>query len=100
MNAYTVLTEAEISGFIANNPDWWYEAGELKANFKLRDFVAAIGVVNEVAQEAERINHHPSWSNVYNKLSFSFCTHDAGNKITDLDTKMAEFISTSVHKHS
>jgi len=49
--------------------------------------------INLVADEARRMNHHPTWTNSYNKVSISFFHHDAGNKITDLDIQMAKKIA-------
>ena len=92
------MGESEIRDFVSEYPDWRFFDGELKALFKLKDFAEAMKVINSVAEQAERLNHHPTWTNSYNKLSFSMCTHDAGDKITSLDTEMAKFISNEVAK--
>jgi 4a-hydroxytetrahydrobiopterin dehydratase len=64
----------------------------LVKEFKFKDFVNAWGFMNKVALLAEKMDHHPDWSNVYNKVSIRLTTHDAGNKITGEDRKLAEEI--------
>ncbi|MGV3684109.1 MAG: 4a-hydroxytetrahydrobiopterin dehydratase [Daejeonella sp.] len=60
--------------------------------FKFKDFVSAWGFMSKVALLAEKMDHHPDWSNSYNKVNISLSTHSAGNKITDKDRKLAEQI--------
>jgi 4a-hydroxytetrahydrobiopterin dehydratase len=77
--------------------DWkeevsWEGKSALVKEFKFKDFVSAWGFMNKVALLAEKMDHHPDWSNVYNKVSIRLTTHDAGNKITDKDRKLAEEI--------
>lgn len=74
-------------------PDWRVETGELHGDFTFKNFTQAFAFITQIALEAEKMDHHPTWTNAYNRVSFSFCTHDAGNQITDLDTKMAGIIS-------
>ena len=64
----------------------------LQKEFEFGDFSAAFGFMSRVAIEAEKMNHHPYWINVYNKVEFRLSTHDAGNKITDKDRELAERI--------
>ena len=99
MNKFTISTEVEITTFIESHSDWSIKDGKLTAIFTFKTFIDAIAVVNEVAAESERVNHHPEWCNTYNKLSFNFCTHDAGNKITNIDIEMAKFISNAAKKY-
>jgi 4a-hydroxytetrahydrobiopterin dehydratase len=87
------LLDTEIFSFVDSNSDWKYEEGKLQANFQLPDFIVAMSAVSEVAEAAERMNHHPKWSNEYNKLSFSLCTHEAENSVTSLDVDLAKEIS-------
>ena len=56
-----------------------------------KDFNAAFGFMTRVALMADKMDHHPEWSNVYNRVSIVLTTHDAGG-VTDLDIKMARFI--------
>lgn len=64
----------------------------LVKEFEFKDFVSAWAFMSKVALLAEKSDHHPDWSNVYNKVSIRLCTHDAGNKITAKDRKLAEEI--------
>jgi len=64
----------------------------LVKEFKFRNFVEAWGFMNKVALIAEKMDHHPDWTNVYNQVSIRLSTHDAGNKVTDRDRKLASEI--------
>ncbi|SKB74117.1 4a-hydroxytetrahydrobiopterin dehydratase [Daejeonella lutea] len=68
------------------------KAETLSKDFKFKDFIAAWAFMNKVALLAEEMDHHPDWSNSYNKVSISLSTHSAGDKITDKDRKLAEQI--------
>lgn len=68
---------------------WTEEDNKLKRTFQFKNFVEAFGFMSKVAIVAEKLNHHPNWSNVYNTVSFELCTHDAGNTVTDRDKKLA-----------
>ncbi len=65
---------------------------KLIADFKLKDFTQAWAFMSEIAIHAEKQNHHPNWSNVYNNVTIELTTHDAGNTVTDKDRKLAEKI--------
>lgn len=71
---------------------WQEENNQLKRSFKFNNFIEAFGFMTKVAIIAEKMNHHPNWSNVYNKVEISLCTHDAGDVVTDKDRKLAESI--------
>jgi 4a-hydroxytetrahydrobiopterin dehydratase len=71
---------------------WKEENNTLTKTFTFKDFVSAFGFMTSVAIVAEKMNHHPNWSNVYNKVNFSLKTHDAGDIVTDKDHKLAEAI--------
>ena len=64
----------------------------LVTELKFKNFVDAFAFMGDVAALAEAQNHHPEWSNVYNRLTIRLTTHDAGNRITDKDRKLAEAI--------
>ena len=57
--------------------------------FEFKDFTQAFGFMTRAAQVAEKMNHHPEWFNVYNKVEVTLSTHDAGG-VTELDVKLAE----------
>ena len=93
MPHYRILSDAEIRSGLAELPDWSLHAPNIEAKFELKTFRDAIAFIVEIAIEAEVMNHHPEFHNSYNVVSFSFCTHDAGMKITDLDIETAKRIS-------
>ncbi len=71
---------------------WKEEDNKLKKTFEFKDFVEAFGFMSQVAIIAEKMNHHPNWSNVYNTVSFELNTHDAGDVVTEKDHKLANEI--------
>ena len=71
---------------------WKEENNHLKKTFKFGDFNEAFGFMTRVALVAEKLNHHPTWTNTWNTVSFELSTHDAGDIITDLDRKLADAI--------
>ena len=71
----------------------WKEVdNKLTRTFKFADFNEAFGFMTRVALIAEKMDHHPTWTNTWNTVSFELSTHDAGNKVTDRDRKLAEAI--------
>lgn len=64
----------------------------LQAQFQFDDFVTAFAFMTKVAIHAEKLNHHPNWSNVWNTVDISLSTHDAGNIVTAKDYELAEVI--------
>ena len=71
---------------------WKEENDKLKKDFSFKNFTEAFGFMTKVALEAEKMDHHPNWSNVYNKVSIELSTHSAGNKVTEKDRKLAGII--------
>ncbi|HKK37885.1 MAG TPA: 4a-hydroxytetrahydrobiopterin dehydratase [Cryomorphaceae bacterium] len=76
--------------------NWKEENDKLTRKFEFKDFSEAFAFMTRVAIEAERLGHHPEWSNVYNTVEINLSTHDAGNKVTDKDRKLAERIDRLV----
>lgn len=75
----------------------WNEIdGRLDREFVFSDFTEAFAFMTRVAFIAERLEHHPDWSNVYNRVSITLTTHDAGNVVTDNDRAMAAAIDELV----
>jgi 4a-hydroxytetrahydrobiopterin dehydratase len=68
---------------------WIEENNQLKRNFLFKDFKAAFAFMTKVAAIAEEMNHHPTWTNEYNKVDIRLSTHNAGNTVTDKDRKLA-----------
>jgi 4a-hydroxytetrahydrobiopterin dehydratase len=71
---------------------WKEENNALTRTFQFKDFSEAFAFMTRVAMVAEKMNHHPTWTNTWNTVSFQLSTHDAGNKVTDLDRKLAKAI--------
>lgn len=71
---------------------WKEENNCLKKTFTFKDFSEAFGFMTRVALLAEKMDHHPWWSNVYNSVTIELTTHDAGNKVTDKDRQLAAAI--------
>jgi 4a-hydroxytetrahydrobiopterin dehydratase len=75
----------------------WTEAdNKLTQHFEFKDFSEAWAFMSRVALLAEKQNHHPDWTNVYNRVSIHLSTHDAGNVVTEKDRKLAKAIDTLV----
>ncbi len=71
---------------------WKEVENRLTKTFKFKDFSEAFGFMTRVALVAEAMNHHPTWTNTWNTVSFELSTHDAGDKVTDRDRKLADAI--------
>jgi len=72
--------------------NWQEKDNALYRKYEFRDFREAFVFMSRVAELAESQNHHPKWTNVYNTVEIWLNTHDAGDKITDKDHKLAEDI--------
>lgn len=71
---------------------WKEENNYLQRTFKFKDFLEAFAFMTKVALIAEKLNHHPRWSNVYNEVEIKLNTHDAGDIVTDKDRQLADEI--------
>lgn len=71
---------------------WKEENNKLLKTFKFSDFTEAFAFMTRVALLAEKMNHHPNWSNSYNKVFIELSTHDAGDIVTEKDRKLAQAI--------
>ena len=71
---------------------WKEEKNSLYRKFEFKDFSQAFAFMTRVALEAEKMNHHPTWSNVWNRVEIWLNTHDAGDTVTDRDRKLAQKI--------
>jgi 4a-hydroxytetrahydrobiopterin dehydratase len=93
MDRINRLTEADLHGWLASRPQWQIDADGLGIRRRLMfaDFNAAFGFMTRVALAAERADHHPEWSNVYNRVDIRLSTHDAGG-LTMRDLALATVI--------
>ena len=88
MTRPTRLSEAEISAALAGLTGWEIREGKLHREFRFANFVRAFGFMSSVALVAEAMNHHPEWSNVYDRVMVDLTTHDAQG-LTALDIALA-----------
>lgn len=86
------LTTEQIEKELSNLDGWTFEDDKIKKDFTFSDFKEAITFMVKVGFEAEALVHHPDWSNVYNSVSIRLSTHDAGDKVTEKDFKLAKAI--------
>jgi 4a-hydroxytetrahydrobiopterin dehydratase len=80
--------------------NWREEKNALQATFKFKDFAAAFAFMTEVALHAEKIDHHPTWTNVWNRVDILLTTHDAGNMVTDKDLVLAKRINEIYRRYA
>ena len=83
-----LLTEAEIGEMMATVPAWSRDGGAIRREYRFKGFGAAFGFMARAAIAAERMNHHPEWSNTYNRVEVRLTTHDKGG-LTTLDFDLA-----------
>ncbi len=82
------LTEQEIEAAVRDLDGWSVRDGKLHKEYEFASFNEAFGFMARASMEIERMNHHPEWANVYNRLTVELMTHDAGG-ITANDTELA-----------
>lgn len=87
------LNEAERAEALDGLPDWDYEDGRdaITRTVQFADFIEAFGFMTQVALIAERMNHHPEWTNVWNRVDILLTTHDAGG-LSARDVELAAAI--------
>ncbi len=73
---------------------WEEEDNKLVKTFEFKNFIEAFGFMTKVAIEAEKMDHHPYWSNVWNTVKIELTTHDAGNIVTESDHKLSRIIDS------
>jgi 4a-hydroxytetrahydrobiopterin dehydratase len=83
------LNEAELTAALSELPGWAVQDGKLHKEFKFASFAAAMGWMMTVAIAADKLDHHPEWCNVYNRVRVDLATHDLGNVISNLDVALA-----------
>lgn len=83
------LSSDEISRACASLPGWVFERDALAKTFAFGSFREALSFMVRAGFEAEELNHHPEWTNVYNRVAVRLSTHDAGDKVTARDVALA-----------
>ena len=86
------LTAEKVAARLPTIPGWEVRDGKLHRDLVFRDFSEAFALMTRVALAAEKLDHHPEWRNVYNRVSIDLMTHDASG-ITDLDFELAATVN-------
>ncbi len=84
-----LLTEEEIASLLEAHPGWRRDREVLRRSYEFSDFRAAFAFMTHVALIAERLFHHPEWSNVYNRVELAITSHDVGG-LTSRDRRFVE----------
>lgn len=87
--ARTKLSESELQSALQELSGWEIKDGKLHKTFKFKSFAQAMGWMVSVALYADKMDHHPEWSNVYSRVTVDLATHDMDNAITNLDIDLA-----------
>ena len=93
-----ILTNKQLNVYLEEHNDWIIVNEKLSKTFKFSNFIQAFGFMTEVAITSEAMDHHPEWSNVYNRVEINLVTHSEGG-ITKLDIELAikiDSISSSI----
>jgi len=85
----TPLKKTKITAALGGLPGWEFEREALAKSFKFANFRDALSFMVRVGFEAEAMDHHPEWTNVYNRVAIRLNTHDAGGKVTAKDVELA-----------
>lgn len=98
----TPLNDSQIQENLAQLPEWSLTKGDkgeekIHRAYKFADFTTAFAFMSACAIEAEKLNHHPEWSNVYWNISIDLTTHDAGG-LTELDFQLASKMEAHAKK--
>ena len=89
------FSENEILELLKDFEGWSYNENAIHTSLEFDDFKDAFSVMTRIAFEAEKLNHHPDWTNIYNTLQISLSTHDAGG-VTNKDFELAKIIDALV----
>jgi 4a-hydroxytetrahydrobiopterin dehydratase len=90
---YRKLSQSEITQEVGKLDGWEVVNGKINKTFEFDDFVQAFGFMTKVAMNAEKMNHHPEWFNVYNRVRIDLVTHDVSG-ISNYDIALARIIDT------
>ena len=88
-----ILNRNDINEKLKSLKDWQYVEASIIKNFIFKDFKEALAFMVKAGAVAEELNHHPNWSNTYNKVNIQLTTHDAGG-VTEKDFELAERIES------
>jgi 4a-hydroxytetrahydrobiopterin dehydratase len=89
----TNLSSEALSEGLLRIPEWSGDQACIHREYRFTDFASALGFMVNCGVQAEKQNHHPEWSNVYNKVNVTLTTHDEGG-VTDQDLELARLMDT------
>ncbi len=93
------VSEIEVAKFLKSNlKEWTFEDNSIKRDVKFKTFVEAFSFMTTIAMEAEKMDHHPNWSNSYNKVKIALTT-DSEKSVTQLDFDLATIIDSTYEKY-
>lgn len=99
MPSRTILGPADLQQALGSLPHWTSPDGKsLVRHLAFEDFAAAFAFMTAVAAVAEELDHHPDWSNAWNRVSIRLSTHDRGG-VTGFDVELARHVDRLVHAH-
>lgn len=93
MSNFKILDQTELNSSLKTLKDWEIDANSLHLALTFESFTKAMSFINEVATVADKLDHHPKIINIYNKVELFINTHEADDKITDLDINFAKEVS-------
>lgn len=88
------LTAPETAAALSTLPGWSGNTFGLTRTYLFADFAVAMAFMHQAAPAIDASNHHPEWTNVYNRVSVILRTHDAGNQVTELDLALARLLDS------
>jgi 4a-hydroxytetrahydrobiopterin dehydratase len=89
MKRYPV-EQAELGKALQTLPGWQVQNGKLHKEYRFATFSLAMGWMMSASVEADKMDHHPEWGNVYNRVTVDLVTHSLGNRISNLDIELAK----------
>jgi len=92
------LTAVALAAALAELPNWRVENDALVRQCRFADFATAMRFFHEAAADCEALNHHPTWSNTYDRVEIRLTTHDAGDRVTALDVQLAHRLETTAQR--
>lgn len=92
-----VMEKDKLDEALASLPGWQVKEGKLHKQYKFDSFAAAIGWMVSVAVEADKMDHHPEWHNVYGRVTVDLVTHDLDNTISSYDVALAKKMEALRH---
>jgi 4a-hydroxytetrahydrobiopterin dehydratase len=86
------LDAAALSAALAELPTWRVDNDALVRTYRFADFATAMRFIAACVPDIDALDHHPTWSNTFDQVVVRLCTHDAGNRVTELDVKLAKMM--------